>query len=201
MGSCLSCQSVPSSPMVAMKWNFSTITSFRHSSEDMVLHRDRYFLNRPAEIASHFSQQGKKAMLASERFGDGTTTTFTGGNNELRSRTEDVTAFCDGHMVAKRVRDFLPPELSEHWKSRFLRYLFSYSFHCPLHFGMVRYTFFAARAVVNLASGECLRKYGLSKADAVDCPVVCLFLNSPQERMTRRHVCSRPEQFVERLWP
>lgn len=62
----------------------------------------------------------------------------------------------------------------------------------------------AARAVVNAAHTGWKHKY---KVDDDECAVVCLFLDSPQEpdmaemwMKTGRHVCSRPEQFIERVW-
>ncbi|KAL1537682.1 putative protein phosphatase 2C 74 [Salvia divinorum] len=65
----------------------------------------------------------------------------------------------------------------------------------------------AARALVDAAIGAWKQKYKFSKVDADDCEVVCLFLDSPLEsdmaemrRKKRRHHCSYPEQFVERIW-
>ncbi|KAG6393834.1 hypothetical protein SASPL_144408 [Salvia splendens] len=62
----------------------------------------------------------------------------------------------------------------------------------------------AARAVVNAAHTGWRHKY---KVDDDECAVVCLFLDSPQESdmgemrtKTGLHICSRPLQFVERVW-
>ncbi|XP_047969099.1 probable protein phosphatase 2C 18 [Salvia hispanica] len=129
MGLCLSCESRwTSSPTVAKKWKFSTITSFEQkNNEDKGLHHGhRHFsLNRPTEVASLFSEQGKKAMLALEKFGSTTENSSKNELNEFGSRTE-YTAFLDGqgpqgHMVAKRVRDFLPLKLSEQWEVKILK--------------------------------------------------------------------------------
>ncbi|XP_042029226.1 probable protein phosphatase 2C 74 [Salvia splendens] len=276
MGSCLSCESRwTSSPTVAKKWKFSTITSFeQNNNEDKRLHRGHnYFsLNRPTEIASLFSQQGKKAMLALEKFGS-TTKDSKNELNKFGSRTE-YTTFYDGlgpqgHMVAKRIRDFLPLKLSEHWEVKILRKIgsnFETNPNCvcgttsvtlvtkgkdltignseesravlgmrdannafvPVQLSVGEDEFVllttagvwdkllnedvistvanspsrlcAARAVVNVVFDKWMRTYRLSKVDAIDCPVVCLFLNEPRQRNTRPHVCSRPEQFLERLW-
>ncbi|KAI3724279.1 hypothetical protein L2E82_36051 [Cichorium intybus] len=88
-------------------------SSFDHRREEQ-LHRvaGRMFLNGSSEIASLFTQQGKKgtnqdAMIVWENFGSRTDTVFCGvfdGHGPL------------GHMVAKRVRDTLPLKLSAHWE-------------------------------------------------------------------------------------
>ncbi|XP_057788844.1 probable protein phosphatase 2C 33 [Salvia miltiorrhiza] len=116
MGSCFSCESrspLPSPPMVAKKRKVLTRTSFEYGREDR-LHRNhnRMFLNGSSEIASLFTQQGKKginqdAMIVWENFGSRTDTIFCGvfdGHGPY------------GHMVAKRVRDSLPLKLSAHWE-------------------------------------------------------------------------------------
>ncbi|KAG6404724.1 hypothetical protein SASPL_136977 [Salvia splendens] len=116
MGSCFSCESrspVPTFPMVAKKKKVSTMTSFEYSRENR-LHRNhnRMFLNGSSEIASLFTQQGKKgvnqdAMIVWEKFGSRTDTIFCGvfdGHGPY------------GHMVAKCVRDSLPLKLSAHWE-------------------------------------------------------------------------------------
>ncbi|PIA29895.1 hypothetical protein AQUCO_05800167v1 [Aquilegia coerulea] len=72
----------------------------------------RMFLNGATDIASIFTQQGKKgtnqdAMIVWENFGSRTDTVFCGvfdGHGPY------------GHMVAKRVRDSLPLKLSAHWE-------------------------------------------------------------------------------------
>ncbi|XWS42977.1 hypothetical protein CRYUN_Cryun16bG0060500 [Craigia yunnanensis] len=126
MGSCLSAESwgplpgSPSSPHLAnMKrrnsrkrpgsWN----SSFDYRKEEP-LHRipGRLFLNGSSDVASLFTQQGKKgtnqdAMIVWENFGSRTDTVFCGifdGHGPY------------GHMVAKRVRDHLPLKLSAHWE-------------------------------------------------------------------------------------
>ncbi|KAI3746030.1 hypothetical protein L6452_08445 [Arctium lappa] len=91
----------------------SRTSSFDHQREEQ-LHRivGRMFLNGSSEVASLFTQQGKKgtnqdAMIVWENFGSRTDTVFCGvfdGHGPL------------GHMVAKRVRDSLPLKLSAHWE-------------------------------------------------------------------------------------
>ncbi|KAL2526197.1 putative protein phosphatase 2C 33 [Abeliophyllum distichum] len=88
-------------------------SSFDYRREEL-LHRTpgRMFLNGSSEIASLFTQQGKKgtnqdAMIVWENFGSRTDTVFCGvfdGHGPY------------GHMVAKRVRDSLPLKLSAHWE-------------------------------------------------------------------------------------
>ncbi|KAJ6877628.1 hypothetical protein NC651_030403 [Populus alba x Populus x berolinensis] len=78
------------------------------------LHRipGRLFLNGSSDIASLFTQQGKKgtnqdAMIVWENFGSRTDAVFCGvfdGHGPY------------GHMVAKRVRDSLPLKLTAHWE-------------------------------------------------------------------------------------
>lgn len=126
MGSCLSaesrspCPGTPSSPGfgVKKKKNSKKRQGSRNSSFDYrreePLHRipGRLFLNGSSEIASLFTQQGKKgtnqdAMLVWENFGSRTDTIFCGvfdGHGPY------------GHMVAKRVRDSLPLKLSANWE-------------------------------------------------------------------------------------
>ncbi|XP_059317506.1 probable protein phosphatase 2C 33 [Lycium ferocissimum] len=123
MGSCLSSESRsphPGSPATAVrkrksskKRSGSRNSSFDHHKEEL-LHRipGRMFLNGSSEVASLFSQQGKKgtnqdAMIVWENFGSSEDTVFCGvfdGHGPY------------GHMVAKRVRDALPLKLSTHWE-------------------------------------------------------------------------------------
>ncbi|PON59133.1 Protein phosphatase [Parasponia andersonii] len=126
MGSCLSAESrsprtsSPLSPSRGVrKWkNSKKKPGSRNSSFDYrreePLHRipGRMFLNGSSEVASLFTQQGKKgtnqdAMIVWENFGSRTDTVFCGvfdGHGPY------------GHMVAKRVRDSLPLKLSAHWE-------------------------------------------------------------------------------------
>lgn len=126
MGSCLSAESrsplpgSPLSPAVGVRKRKSSKKRFgsRNSSfeyrRDEPLHRipGRMFLNGSSEVASLFTQQGKKgtnqdAMIVWENFGSRTDTIFCGvfdGHGPY------------GHMVAKRVRDSLPLKLSAHWE-------------------------------------------------------------------------------------
>lgn len=127
MGSCLSAESrsphASSSPLTpnlgVKKWkNSKKRPGSRNSSFDYrreePLHRipGRMFLNGSSEVASLFTQQGKKgtnqdAMIVWENFGSRTDTVFCGvfdGHGPY------------GHMVAKRVRDSLPLKLSAHWE-------------------------------------------------------------------------------------
>ncbi|GAV61810.1 PP2C domain-containing protein, partial [Cephalotus follicularis] len=126
MGSCLSAESrspvpgSPSSPTLGIRkrknskkrpgsWN----TTFDYRREEP-LHRipGRLFLNGSSDVASLFTQQGRKgtnqdAMLVWENFGSRTDTVFCGvfdGHGPF------------GHMVARRVRDSLPLKLSAHWE-------------------------------------------------------------------------------------
>lgn len=126
MGSCFSAESrspLPNSPTpnlgIKKKKNSRKrppglrSSSFDHRREEQ-LHRiaGRLFLNGSSEVASLFTQQGKKgtnqdAMIVWENFGSRTDTVFCGvfdGHGPL------------GHMVAKRVRDSLPLKLSAHWE-------------------------------------------------------------------------------------
>ncbi|KAL8517803.1 hypothetical protein ACS0TY_009211 [Phlomoides rotata] len=118
MGSCFSCES-PRSPVGVMKRKGSSRkpvsrnSSFDYRREER-LHRDpnRRFLNGSSEIASLFTQQGKKginqdAMIVWENFGSRTDTVFCGvfdGHGPY------------GHRVAKQVRDSLPLKLSTHFE-------------------------------------------------------------------------------------
>ncbi|KAK9919236.1 hypothetical protein M0R45_027845 [Rubus argutus] len=127
MGSCLSAESrspmatSPASPgwgprrrKTSKKKSASRNSSFDYRREDPALHRipGRMFLNGSTEVASLFTQQGKKgtnqdAMIVWENFGSRTDTVFCGvfdGHGPY------------GHMVAKRVRDSLPLKLSSHWE-------------------------------------------------------------------------------------
>ncbi|XP_057471842.1 probable protein phosphatase 2C 33 [Actinidia eriantha] len=118
MGSCLSSESrspLPGSPLGIRKRKSSKKrpgsrnSSFDYRREEP-LHRipGRMFLNGSSEVASLFTQQGKKgtnqdAMIVWENFGSRTDTVFCGvfdGHGPY------------GHLVAKRVRDSLPLKLS-----------------------------------------------------------------------------------------
>ncbi|GFP90057.1 probable protein phosphatase 2c 33 [Phtheirospermum japonicum] len=118
MGSCYSTESRPGSPVGVKKKKgprriVSRNSSFDYRREER-LHRipGRMFLNGSSEIASMFTQQGKKgtnqdAMIVWENFGSRTDTVFCGvfdGHGPY------------GHMVAKRVRDSLPLKLSANWE-------------------------------------------------------------------------------------
>ncbi|KAK1431475.1 hypothetical protein QVD17_07934 [Tagetes erecta] len=128
MGSCLSSgesrsphPSSPTTPSFGVKKRknakrkTSRTSSFnmnRQHREDH-LHRvpGRMFLNGSTEVASLYTQQGKKgtnqdAMIVWENFGSRTDTVFCGvfdGHGPF------------GHLVAKRVRDSLPLKLSSNW--------------------------------------------------------------------------------------
>ncbi|CAK9140126.1 unnamed protein product [Ilex paraguariensis] len=126
MGSCLSAESrssLPSSPTAPLgvrkrkssnKRSTSRSSSLDYRREEQLLHRipGRLFLNGSSEVASLFTQQGKKgtnqdAMIVWENFGSRTDTVFCGvfdGHGPY------------GHMVAKKVRDSLPLKLSAHWE-------------------------------------------------------------------------------------
>ncbi|KAJ0014623.1 hypothetical protein Pint_21253 [Pistacia integerrima] len=126
MGSCFSAESrspipgSPSSPALGVrkrkgskKRPGSRNSSFDYRREEP-LHRipGRLFVNGSSEVASLFTQQGKKgtnqdAMIVWENFAARTDTVFCGvfdGHGPY------------GHMVAKRVRDSLPLKLSSHWE-------------------------------------------------------------------------------------
>ncbi|KAK9159693.1 hypothetical protein Syun_006034 [Stephania yunnanensis] len=124
MGSCLSADgrnsisySPSATPMAAKRKN-ARRKSFRASSfeakREEQLHRipGRMFLNGASDVASLFTQQGKKgtnqdAMIVWENFGSRTDTVFCGvfdGHGPF------------GHVVARRVRDCLPLKLSAHWE-------------------------------------------------------------------------------------
>ncbi|XP_042480891.1 probable protein phosphatase 2C 33 [Macadamia integrifolia] len=122
MGSCLSADGrsgLPGSPTSESKRkNGRRRRSMRSSSfdykRDEQLRRiaGRMFLNGASEVASLFTQQGRKgtnqdAMIVWENFGSRTDTVFCGvfdGHGPY------------GHLVAKRVRDSLPLKLSAHWE-------------------------------------------------------------------------------------
>ncbi|CAI9787152.1 unnamed protein product [Fraxinus pennsylvanica] len=120
MGSCFSSETrspLPGSPMGVTKRKGSRS---RQRSRNPSFGRDeqlrktpgRIFLNGSSEVASLFTQQGKKginqdAMLVWENFGSRTDTVFCGvfdGHGPY------------GHLVAKRVRDSLPLKLSANWE-------------------------------------------------------------------------------------
>ncbi|MBA0611964.1 hypothetical protein Godav_012613 [Gossypium davidsonii] len=127
MGSCFSAESrspLPGSPLSPHLANMkkrnsrkrlgSRGSSFEYR-KDEALHRipGRFFLNGSTDVASLFTQQGKKgtnqdAMIVWENFGSRTDTVFCGifdGHGPY------------GHLVAKRVRDHLPLKLSAHWEA------------------------------------------------------------------------------------
>ncbi|XP_051121443.1 probable protein phosphatase 2C 33 [Andrographis paniculata] len=123
MGSCLSSESrspLPRSPMGIRKTKSlkrrpkSQGLSYDLRKEEL-LHRTvgRMFLNGSSDIASLFTQKGKKginqdAMIVWENFASREDTVFCGvfdGHGPY------------GHMVAKRVRDSLPLKLSTHWEA------------------------------------------------------------------------------------
>ncbi|KAI9077938.1 hypothetical protein K1719_040067 [Acacia pycnantha] len=122
MGSCFSAESrspLPTSPSgISRRKNSRKRLGSRSSSfdhwRDEPLHRipGRLFLNGSSEVASLFTQQGKKgtnqdAMIVWENFCSRKDTIFCGvfdGHGPF------------GHMVAKRVRDSLPLKLSSHWE-------------------------------------------------------------------------------------
>ncbi|XP_076882200.1 putative protein phosphatase 2C 33 [Bidens hawaiensis] len=114
MGSCLAGESrsprasSPTKKRNKMMKRASRTSSFGSNREEH-LHRipGRMFLNGSSEVASLYTQQGKKgtnqdAMIVWENFGSRTDTIFCGvfdGHGPF------------GHMVAKRVRDSLPLKL------------------------------------------------------------------------------------------
>ncbi|KAL2465007.1 putative protein phosphatase 2C 33 [Abeliophyllum distichum] len=122
MGSCLSSETrspLPASPMGVRKRKGSRSRlgsrnpSFDFKRDEQLRKTPgRIFLNGSSEVASLFTQQGKKgtnqdAMLVWENFGSRTDTVFCGvfdGHGPY------------GHMVAKRVRDSLPLKLSTNWE-------------------------------------------------------------------------------------
>ncbi|OWM72309.1 hypothetical protein CDL15_Pgr018194 [Punica granatum] len=127
MGSCLSSEGgspVPGSPLspargVRKKRNMKrsgSMSSPLDYPKDEPLHRipGRLFLNGSTEVASLFTQQGKKgtnqdAMIVWENFCSRKDTVFCGvfdGHGPY------------GHMVAKRVRDSLPLKLFSHWEAK-----------------------------------------------------------------------------------
>ncbi|KAF8391871.1 hypothetical protein HHK36_022211 [Tetracentron sinense] len=126
MGSCLSVDGISSLPYsptsasngVRKRTSFKKKPGMRKPSYDSKREEQlrrfpgRLFLNGASDVASLFTQQGKKgtnqdAMIVWENFGSRTDTVFCGvfdGHGPY------------GHMVAKRVRDFLPLKLSAHWE-------------------------------------------------------------------------------------
>lgn len=124
MGSCFSVESRspgPTSPSSSFRKRRSSskkrlgsrASSFEYWRNDP-LHRipGRIFLNGSSQVASLFTQQGKKgtnqdAMVVWENFCSRQNTIFCGvfdGHGPY------------GHMVAKRVRDSLPLKLNAHWE-------------------------------------------------------------------------------------
>uniref|UniRef100_A0A1S3ZI30 protein-serine/threonine phosphatase n=2 Tax=Nicotiana tabacum TaxID=4097 RepID=A0A1S3ZI30_TOBAC len=124
-GSCLTYESrtpVPGSPTSAVgnrkrksskKRPVSRNSSFNSRKEEQLRKiPGRLFLNGSSDVASLFTQQGKKgtnqdAMIVWENFGSRTDTVFCGVFDGHGPH---------GHMVAKRVRDSLPLKLSAHWE-------------------------------------------------------------------------------------
>ncbi|KAK7374384.1 hypothetical protein VNO80_07814 [Phaseolus coccineus] len=124
MGSCFSAESrsphptSPSSSFRKRKSNSRKRLGSRASSfeywRNEPLHRipGRIFINGSSQVASLFTQQGKKgtnqdAMVVWENFCSRQDTIFCGvfdGHGPF------------GHMVAKRVRDSLPLKLNAHWE-------------------------------------------------------------------------------------
>ncbi|KAG6404704.1 hypothetical protein SASPL_136957 [Salvia splendens] len=121
MGACFSCKSRRAKEEMLRKNrkrkylnDFSMVSKKMTSFKEDRLHRnqDRMFLNGSSETASLFLQKGNKgvnqdAMIVWENFGSRADTTFCGvfdGHGP------------SGHMVSKRVRNFLPMKLSEHWE-------------------------------------------------------------------------------------
>ncbi|KAH9607700.1 hypothetical protein KSS87_010963 [Heliosperma pusillum] len=126
MGSCLSAESrspvpgSPSSPGLGLRRRKNSKKRFGSRSSSFEYKKDehllkipgRLFSNGSSEIASLFTQQGKKgtnqdAMLVWENFCSRTDTLFCGvfdGHGPY------------GHMVAKRVRDSLPQKLNAQWE-------------------------------------------------------------------------------------
>ncbi|WOL11964.1 putative protein phosphatase 2C 33 isoform X1 [Canna indica] len=124
MGSCLSSDgqssssgpSSPSSSPAKRPWKGARRTGPRSSSrrEEQQLHKipGRMFFNGASEVASLFTQQGRKginqdAMIVWENFGSRNDTVFCGvfdGHGPY------------GHMVSKRVRDILPLKLNANWE-------------------------------------------------------------------------------------
>ncbi|CAA2999015.1 probable phosphatase 2C 33 [Olea europaea subsp. europaea] len=117
MGSCLSGETrspLPGSPMGVTKGkdSISRQRSRNPFNEQLRKTPGRMFLNGSSDVTSLFTQQGKKgtnqdAMLVWENFGSRTDTVFCGifdGHGPY------------GHLVAKRVRDFLPLKLGANWE-------------------------------------------------------------------------------------
>ncbi|KAK7340374.1 hypothetical protein VNO77_21076 [Canavalia gladiata] len=125
MGSCFSAESrspLPTSPSSSSfrkrknssKKRLGSRTSSFEYWRNEPLHRipGRIFLNGSSQVASLFTQQGKKgtnqdAMIVWENFCSRQDTIFCGvfdGHGPF------------GHMVAKRVRDSLPLKLNAHWE-------------------------------------------------------------------------------------
>ncbi|XP_043720430.1 probable protein phosphatase 2C 33 [Telopea speciosissima] len=122
MGSCLSVDGrsgLPGSPTSESKRKSGRrrrgmrTSSFDYKRDEQLRRiPGRMFLNGANEVASLFTQQGRKgtnqdAMIVWENFGSRTDTVFCGvfdGHGPY------------GHMVAKRVRDSLPLKLGVHWE-------------------------------------------------------------------------------------
>ncbi|XXG79711.1 hypothetical protein AAC387_Pa09g0725 [Persea americana] len=125
MGSCLSVDGgnyvpySPLSPSGVMKKRSNSrrrqgmqSNSFDNKEDELRRIPGRIFSNGASDVASIFTQQGKKgtnqdAMIVWENFGSRTDTVFCGvfdGHGPF------------GHLVAKKVRDSLPVKLSAHWE-------------------------------------------------------------------------------------
>lgn len=126
MGSCLSAESrspLPGSPSAALgvrkrknsKKRFGSRSSSLDCRKDDYLYKipGRLFFNGATEVASLFTQQGKKgtnqdAMIVWENFCSRNDTIFCGvfdGHGPY------------GHLVARRVRDSLPQKLHAQWEA------------------------------------------------------------------------------------
>ncbi|OIT38502.1 PREDICTED: probable protein phosphatase 2C 33 [Nicotiana attenuata] len=112
MGSCFSFESrspVPGPSVSATKRKSSRKWSTEEQLQGIP---GRMLLNGSSEVASLFTQQGKKgpnqdAMIVWENFGSRMDTVFCGVFDGHGPH---------GHFVAKRVRDSLPLKLSAHWE-------------------------------------------------------------------------------------
>ncbi|CAO2832588.1 unnamed protein product [Amaranthus hypochondriacus] len=124
MGSCLSAESrspLPGSPSLGVRkrknskkrFSSSRSSSFEYRKDDHLSKiPGRLFYNGATELASLFTQQGKKgtnqdAMIVWENFCSRNDTIFCGvfdGHGPY------------GHMVAKKVRDSLPQKLNAQWE-------------------------------------------------------------------------------------
>ncbi|WVZ08853.1 hypothetical protein V8G54_022199 [Vigna mungo] len=231
MGSCFSAESRsphPTSPSTSFRKHKSNAkkrlgsrtSSFEYWRNEP-LHRipGRIFLNGSSQVASLFTQQGKKgtnqdAMVVWENFCSRQDTTFCGvfdGHGPY------------GHMVAKRVRDSLPLKLNAHWEvnvpgeevlkeisvnaagsmniqeaasasadedSRIWDVLSNKEVVDIVAATSRRAS--AARALVESAVRAWRYKYPTSKVD--DCAVVCLFLDSASHKVCSASIAKSKEQ-------